>query len=235
VIHRLVVVGASFGGFDALKTMLRDLPATFPVPIAIVQHQSSPGSGLATLLQRYTALIVVDAEDKDELLPGFAYLAPPGYHLLVEREMVNRELVDRKPVDRGPLDRGSIDRGTVALSIDPTVQHARPSIDVLFESAADVYGPDVIGVILTGTGRDGAAGLTRIKRRGGLAIVQDPATATRAAMPEAALASTPVDLVLPIEQIGGRLVQLLAPPSANPAPPHQLHAPLAPESSLSRI
>jgi two-component system chemotaxis response regulator CheB len=164
--------------------------------------------------------VVADAEDKDELLPGCAYLAPPGYHLLI---------------DRAPIDRGPGHHGTMALSVDPPVQHARPSIDVLFESAADVYGPDVIGVILTGTGRDGAAGLTRIKRRGGLAIVQDPATATRAAMPEAALASTPVDLVLPIEQIGGRLVQLVAPPSANPAPSRQPREPLAPESSLSRI
>jgi two-component system chemotaxis response regulator CheB len=224
VIHRLVVVGASFGGFDALKTMLRALPASFPVPLAIVQHQSSPGSGLATLLQRYTAVAVADAEDKDELLPGFAYLAPPGYHLLIDRGLA----------DRGLADQGAVDRGILALSVDPPVQHARPSIDVLFESAADVYGPEVVGVILTGTGRDGAAGLTRIKRRGGLAIVQDPATATRAAMPEAALASTPVDLILPIEQIGGRLLQLMEQPAPDPSPQqHSEH--LAPESSLSRI
>jgi two-component system, chemotaxis family, protein-glutamate methylesterase/glutaminase len=224
VIHSLVVVGASFGGFDALKTVLRALPASFPVPLAIVQHQSSPGSGLATLLQRYTTLIVADAEDKDELLPGFAYLAPPGYHLLIERAIA----------DPGVGGRGVLGRGTVALSVDPPVQHARPSIDVLFESAADVYGPEVVGVVLTGTGRDGAAGLTRIKRRGGLAIVQDPATATRSAMPEAALASTPVDLILPIEQIGGRLLQFMEQPAAYPAP-QQPREPLAPESSLSRI
>jgi two-component system chemotaxis response regulator CheB len=212
VIHRLVVVGASFGGFDALKTVLRALPASFPVPVAIVQHVGTPGSGLATLLQRYSSLVVADAEDKDDLYPGFAYLAPPGYHLLVER-------------------------GSLALSIDPPVEHARPSIDVLFESAADVYGPEVVGVILTGTGRDGAAGLTHIKRRGGLAVVQDPGTARRPAMPEAALASTPVDLVLPVEKIGGWLVQLpdLHWPETNPAPQHQTRAPLAPESSLTRI
>ena len=215
--HRLIVMGASFGGFDALKTVLRALPAGFPVPLAIVQHQGAPGSGLATLLQRYCALVVVDGEDKDEIVPGFAYLAPPGYHLLVER-------------------------GSFALSIDPPIEHARPSIDVLFESAADVYGPEVIGVILTGTGRDGAAGLTAIKRRGGIAIVQDPATARRAAMPEAALASTPVDLVLPVERIGGWLVQLGAPPGASiggaptmPAqrPWHPTRAPFAPESFLT--
>jgi two-component system chemotaxis response regulator CheB len=157
------------------------------VPLAIVQHQGALGSGLATLLQRYCALVVVDGEDKDDILPGFVYLAPPGYHLMVER-------------------------GGLALSVDPPIEQARPSIDVLFESAAHVYGPEVIGVILTGTGRDGAAGLTAIKRRGGVAIVQDPATAARAAMPEAALASTSVDLVLPVDRIGGWLVQLVVPP-----------------------
>lgn len=212
MIHRLVVVGASFGGFDALKTVLGTLPANFPAPVAIVQHQGNPGSGLATLLQRYSALVVADAEDKDDLSPGVAYLAPAGYHLLIER-------------------------GRLALSIDPPVQHARPSIDVLFESAADVYGPEVVGVILTGTGRDGAAGLTHIKRRGGLAVVQDPLTARRAAMPEAALASTAVDLVLPVEKIGGWLVQLpdLRWEQRNPAPQHQTRELLAPESSLTRI
>jgi two-component system chemotaxis response regulator CheB len=205
VIQGLVVVGASFGGFDALKVVLGALPAAFPCALAIVQHQGSPGTGLAALLQRYTALVVVDAEDKDDTVPGVAYVAPPGYHLLAER-------------------------GSLALSIDPPVLHARPSIDVLFESAADVYGPGVIGVILTGTGRDGAAGLTRIKQHGGLAIVQDPATAARAAMPEAALASTVVDWILPLEQIGPRLIELHVPVVSGPAT--QL---MAPESPLTRI
>lgn len=198
MIGGLVVVGASFGGFDALKVMLGTLPAAFPLPLAIVQHQGDQGSGLAGLLQRHTALAVVDAEDKDDAMPGIAYLAPPGYHLLAER-------------------------GTLALSVDPPVMHARPSIDVLFESAADAYGSLVIGVILTGTGRDGASGLARIKQRGGRAIVQDPATALRAAMPEAALASTLVDWILPLEKIGPRLVELHGPFGGEPAP--QLAAP----------
>jgi two-component system chemotaxis response regulator CheB len=210
VIYQLIVLGASFGGFDALKTLLGTLPSHFPVPLVVVQHQSSPGTGLATLLQRYSALAVREAEDKEEIQPGTVYLAPPGYHLLVER-------------------------GSLALSVDPPVEHARPSIDVLFESAADAYGPEVVGVILTGTGRDGAAGLARIKRRGGMAIVQDPATARRAAMPEAALASTPVDLVLPIERIGRWLVQLQHYPRADGASQHQTPEPLAPESRLTRI
>jgi two-component system, chemotaxis family, protein-glutamate methylesterase/glutaminase len=214
VIHRLIVVGASFGGFDALKVLLGGIPATFPVPLAIVQHQASAGAGLATLLQRYTSLIVVEAEDKDVAQPGHAYVAPPGYHLLVED-------------------------GTLALSVDAPVLHARPSIDVLFESAADAYGPGVAGVILTGTGQDGAAGLGRIKRGGGLTIVQHPATAERAAMPLAAMAATAVDLVLPLDEIGPRLAQLYQsaspgpkarPPGPSPAPTF----PLAPESPLTR-
>ena len=204
MIQRLVVVGASFGGFDALKVLLGALPATFPSPLAIVQHQGSPGNGLASLLQRYTALVVVDAEDKEDMLPGVAYVAPPGYHLLVEP-------------------------GSLALSVDPPVSHARPSIDVLFESAADVYGTRTTGVVLTGTGRDGAAGLACIKQRGGRTIVQDPATATRAAMPRAALASTIVDWILPLEMIGPRLVELQESMAHLPAPRS-----LAPESPLAR-
>lgn len=200
----LVVVGASFGGFDALKVLLGSLPASFAAPLAIVQHQGSPSAGLAGLLQRYSELIVADAEDKDALRPGVVYLAPPGYHLLVEP-------------------------GSLALSVDPPVSHARPSIDVLFESAADVYGPRAIGVVLTGTGRDGAAGLARIKRRGGRTVVQDPATALRAAMPAAALESSVVDWVLPLEKIGPRLVELLRPTMSGAAP--QL---VAPESPLTR-
>jgi two-component system chemotaxis response regulator CheB len=208
LVHDLVVVGASFGGFDALKIVLGALPASFPAPLAIVQHLGSPGGELAALLQRHTALAVVDAEDKAESRPGFAYLAPPGYHLLVEL-------------------------GNLALSVDPPVLHARPSIDVLFESAADVYGSRVVGVILTGTGRDGAAGLARIKQRGGRAIVQDPATALKAAMPEAALASTPVDWTLRLEEIGPRLLEL----HKEEQPASRVVAPqlIAPESPWTRI
>jgi two-component system, chemotaxis family, protein-glutamate methylesterase/glutaminase len=198
MIAELVVVGASFGGFDALKVMLGGLPESLPLPLAVVQHQGSPGAGLAALLQRYTALVVVDAEDKDDLRPGVVYLAPPGYHLLAER-------------------------GSLALSIDPPVVHARPSVDVLFESAADAYGPAVIGVVLTGTGRDGAAGLARIKDRGGRAIVQEPSTAIRSEMPAAALASAVVDWILPLERIAAQLIELCQPASADHAP--QLAAP----------
>jgi two-component system chemotaxis response regulator CheB len=119
---------------------------------------------------------VREVDDKEAIEPRHVYLAPPDYHLLVER-------------------------GSFALSTDERVQHARPSIDVLFESAADAYGERVIGIVLTGANEDGAAGLARIADRGGLAIVQDPESAERRAMPDAAIAAgTPT--VLPLEEIG---------------------------------
>src|SRR5207247_7044474 len=116
-------------------------------------------------------------EDKTAIEPRHVYIAPSDYHLLVEA-------------------------GSFALSVDERVQHARPSIDVLFETAADAYGDRVIGVILTGANEDGAAGLARIKARGGVAIVQDPAGAAKRVMPEAAIAATVADAVLPLEDIG---------------------------------
>ena len=124
-----------------------------------------------------------DVEDKSPIEPRHVYLAPSDYHLLVEP-------------------------GSFALSVDERVQHARPSIDVLFESAADAYGERVIGVILTGANEDGAAGLARIKRRGGAAIVQDPGSAERRAMPDAAIAATVADAILPLEEIGRFLCSL---------------------------
>jgi two-component system chemotaxis response regulator CheB len=187
--YRVVVIGASYGGFDALKVVLGALPATFPLPVMVVQHQGAGSTELAALLQRYTPLPVVEANDKDEPRAGWIHLAPPGYHLLLDAE-------------------------GLALSVDAPVVYARPSIDVLFESAADVYGAATIGVILTGTGRDGAAGLARIKERGGVTIVQDPETALRRMMPDAALAGSSVDWMLALGEIGGRLVALCA--SATP-------------------
>jgi two-component system chemotaxis response regulator CheB len=189
--YQVVVVGASYGGFDALRVLLGGLPPAFPVPVVVVQHQGAGSSELASLLQRYTPLVVVEAEDKDPLRPGWVHVAPPGYHLLVDSE-------------------------GLALSVDAPVVYARPSIDVLFDSAADVFGADAIGVILTGTGRDGAAGLAHIKQRGGVTIVQDPATALRRMMPDAALATSRVDWMLPLDEIAGRLVELCS--DAAPAP-----------------
>ncbi len=180
----IVVIGTSLGGFDALKTVLGALPRELGLPVVVVQHQSEGvATDLARLLQRYTSLGFVEPEDKERLEPGRVYLGPPGYHLLVER-------------------------GSVALSTEAPVLRARPSIDVLFESAADTYGPGVIGVALTAASQDGAMGLARIKQKGGVAIVQDPATAESPILPAAALTATPVDAVLPLGEIGHYVARL---------------------------
>jgi two-component system chemotaxis response regulator CheB len=182
----LVAIGTSLGGLNAILSVLRPLPADLPVPILVVQHRGpTSDSGLVDLLQRHTALTVVEADDKAKLVPGTLFVAPPDYHLLVEG------------------------RGWLALSTDGPVRSARPSIDVLFETAADAYGPAVLAVLLTGASADGAAGLARVKARGGRAIVQDPATAECATMPAAGIAAATVDYILPLERIGDYLVSLV--------------------------
>jgi two-component system, chemotaxis family, protein-glutamate methylesterase/glutaminase len=176
--YELICIGASWGGLHAVSRLLGDVPDDIDQPIAIAQHRHpEAGSALAELLGEHTRRPVLDVEDKTPIEPRHVYLAPSDYHLLVEP-------------------------GSFALSVDERVQHARPSIDVLLESAADAYGPAVIGVILTGANEDGAAGLARIKRRGGVAIVQDPGSAERRAMPDAAIAATVADAILPLEEIG---------------------------------
>ena len=159
--------------------MLADLPDEIDLPVVVAQHRhpSAVAGGLPDLLNLRLRRTVQDVEDKTTLEPGHVYVAPPDYHLLVER-------------------------GRLALSLDERVKYARPSIDVLFESAAYAYGPGAIGIILTGANEDGAAGLAEIKRRGGVAVVQDPADATRRAMPDAAIAATAADAILPLEDIG---------------------------------
>ena len=161
-------------------------PAGLPVPVVIVQHRAATSDGsLAEVLQDATPLRVVDAEDKISLEPATVYVAPADYHLLVEQ------------------------RGALALSTDGPVRSARPSIDVLFESAADAYGPALLGILLTGASADGASGLACIKALGGRAIVQDPATAECSTMPSAGIGATAVDYILPLEKIGEHLVSLV--------------------------
>ncbi len=176
--YELIAVGGSWGGLAALSRLLDELPDEVDQPVVVVLHRAAdaPEGGLATVLAHHIRRPVADAEDKDPIERNHVYLAPPDYHLLVER-------------------------GSFALSIDARVQYARPSIDVLFESAADAYGEGVIGVILTGANEDGARGLAAIKATGGVAIVQDPAQAVRRAMPDAAIAATVADAVLPLEAI----------------------------------
>jgi two-component system chemotaxis response regulator CheB len=183
---QIIVIGTSLGGLNALTLLLRRLPPTLPVPVAIVQHRGTGDDGaLVNLLKQESRVKVLDAEDKMQMSPGHAYLAPADYHMLVE------------------------DDGTLALSTDPPVRSARPSIDVLFESAAHAYGENAIGVVLTGASADGADGLRSIKERGGIAVVEDPSTAECSIMPAAALAAAPVASVLPLNRIPDYLSALV--------------------------
>jgi two-component system, chemotaxis family, protein-glutamate methylesterase/glutaminase len=184
--YELVAMGASWGGLHAVETVLDGLPDGFTTPIAIAQHRAvDSGSGaLAHVLSLRSGLDVKEVGDKDAIEPGGVYLAPADYHLLVE------------PTG-------------FALSTEAVVQHSRPSIDVLLDSAADTYGGRLIAVILTGANDDGAYGIRRVKRRGGVTIAQDPSTAARREMPEAAIATGAVDHVLPLEDIGPRLGELV--------------------------
>jgi two-component system, chemotaxis family, protein-glutamate methylesterase/glutaminase len=181
----IVVVGASWGGLHALERLLGSLPGDFGAPVVVAQHRQPGGDELlAGLLDARTDLDVCEAEDKDELRAGCVLLAPAGYHLLV-------------------------DDGHLALSVDAAVRYSRPSIDVLFDSAARWYGPLAVGVVLTGANDDGARGLATLRERGGYAIVQDPADAEVPQMPQAALDRAGADAVLPLHEIPGALVALV--------------------------
>ena len=186
--YQAVVMGLSAGGLNALQILLPTLPVAFTMPIVIVQHlHPQQERSFLEWLARACSLPVREAEEKESARPGIVYFAPPNYHLLIESDR------------------------TFSLSIDPKVNFSRPSIDVLFETAAEVYGRWLIGIVLTGASRDGAAGLRRIKENGGLAIVQDPADAQSPAMPSAALTETAVDHVLKLTEIGELLARLGGP------------------------
>lgn len=177
--RKAVVCGVSAGGLDALRILLATIPEDFAPALIIVQHRlARQDEFLAGLLATACRLPVKEAEDKEDVLGGVVYLAPANYHLMIE-------------ADR-----------TFSLSIDEKVNFSRPSIDVLFETAAEVYGAGLIGIILTGASRDGAAGLRRVKEMNGIAVVQDPKTAEFPAMPLAALEETQIDHILSIERIG---------------------------------
>lgn len=181
--ERLIVIGSSAGGLHALGVILGGLGRGFPAPIAVAQHRSADVDGrLVELLSRKSRLPVEEAEDKSPLQPGHVYLAPPDYHMLVER-------------------------GEIDLSVDAPVSWARPSIDVLFESAAYAYGPATLAVALTGGSNDGAAGAAQVKAAGGLVLVQDPADALCPVLPRAVLDRIAAE-VLPLEAIAGRLAEI---------------------------
>lgn len=181
--YRLVLIGASAGGLDAVCTLLRALPRDFQLALCIVQHRSRDSTALCEILQGCSALPVSEVTDKMEVEAGHVYLAPPDYHLLA-------------------------DMAHFSLSLDAQEMYSRPSIDVAFESAAEVYREELVGVILTGANQDGARGLRQLVDCGGFAIVQDPATAEVPVMPAAAMQAVPEAEVLAIPAIADRLQTL---------------------------
>jgi two-component system chemotaxis response regulator CheB len=178
----VVVVGTSAGGLRAHERVLGDLPSKFGIPIVAVQHRARESDAFASVVRSLVTLPVHEAEDKDLMKAPGVYLAPPDYHLLLEP-------------------------GTFALSTDEPVSFSRPSIDVLFESAADAYGTGVVAVLLTGGNQVGSRGRARIRAAGGVAIVQDPETAESPQMPAAAIARGAADRVLPLGDIAAELLR----------------------------
>jgi two-component system, chemotaxis family, protein-glutamate methylesterase/glutaminase len=177
-----VVIGCSAGGLDALRILLNALPAEFAAAVIVVAHTAPDGiSMLPALLAKTCLLPVSEAMEREPVLPGHVYTAPPNYHLLIEPKRV------------------------FALSVDERVCFARPSIDVLFRSAADAYGERLTGVILTGANNDGAQGLKAIKAAGGLTLVQDPDSAYADTMPKAAIATGAVDKIKRLDALAAEI------------------------------
>lgn len=181
-IPKAIVIGASAGAVEALLTILPALPKDYPLPIFIVVHVPPDRRNvLAPLLEARGQITVKEGEDKEPVIGGVVYIAPSDYHMLVEEDF------------------------SISLSSDELVNFSRPAIDVLFESAADAYGPGLMGVILSGANQDGAAGLAKVAKFGGTMIVEDPAGAFAPQMPGFALAACPTAKVVPLKSIASRL------------------------------
>lgn len=191
-----VVIGASAGGIEALTMLLPALPPQLTTPFFIVLHlpRERP-SLLVEIFRPRCAVPVREPEDKEPIAPGTVYFAPPDYHMLLERN------------------------GRIALSADEPLHFCRPSIDVLFESAADAYGEHLLGIILTGANEDGASGLEAVHRAGGTTVVQQPESAVAPVMVISALQRARADYVLPLERIANLLRTLAAPAPADESQP----------------
>jgi two-component system chemotaxis response regulator CheB len=175
---KAVVIGGSAGSLEALSAILPELPPDFPLPIFVVVHvPADKESVLAEVLQVKSRLRICEAQDKEPIEAGTVYFAPPDYHLLIEAD------------------------GHLTLSFDEQVLFSRPSIDVLFESAADAYGGELVGIVLSGANQDGARGLKSVAAEGGTAVVQNPESAQSETMPAAALALCPSARILDPTQI----------------------------------
>lgn len=183
--YEAIVIGVSEGGMQALSSLLASLPVGFSMPVIIVYHRmSTPDSFLEEHLDGLCKLKVVEAVPNEKIMSGKVYIAPGGYHLMIEREKL------------------------FSLSVDAPVNYSIPSIDVLFDSAADVYKEKLIAVILTGANADGSNGLKKIRALGGLGVVQDPETADVRFMPESAISIAGADHILALEDIGPFLVEI---------------------------
>jgi two-component system chemotaxis response regulator CheB len=183
--YEAIVIGVSSGGMTALKYLFSALPFDFGLPIIVVQHVSPRSDNQwIELLNDLSNLNIKEADEKEPIKPGNVYIAPSNYHLLIEKDK------------------------TFSFTIDERVNFARPSIDVLFESAAEAYKNKLIGVILTGSNNDGTNGIKRIKEYGGLAIIQDPKTAESSYMPSSAISATQPDFILSLEEIAELLTKL---------------------------
>jgi two-component system chemotaxis response regulator CheB len=182
--YDIAVIGTSWGGLAALRELVSCLPEDLPMPVVVIQHRHKHSdSALPQLLQDKTPLRVCEVEDKMPMEPGCVFVAPADYHLLVEPEHFT-------------------------LSVEEPIRYSRPSIDLTFTSAADVFGAKTIGVVLTGANADGSAGLKRIAERGGAALVQEPVTAESPTMPTAALKAVPTARTLTIDLIGGAIGEM---------------------------
>ena len=183
--YQAVVIGGSAGGLYALFGILEELPADFPVPIIVTQHRANDQTELfEKVLQHKCKIRIKQADEKEKIRPGFVYVAPPGYHLLVESDE------------------------TFSLSADMRVKYSMPSIDVLFESAALVFNKNLVGIILTGASNDGSAGIIAIKKYNGLTIAQNPEEAQFPYMPQSAIDTGAVTFIWTIKEIHQFLKQL---------------------------
>jgi len=186
--YEAVVMGVSSGGMQAMKVLFSQLPKHFPAPIIVVQHIGAHSdSTWISILNNNCKLTIKEADEKEVIKKGFVYIAPPNYHLLVEKDK------------------------TFSLSVDEKVNFARPAIDVLFETAAEAYNDKLIGVILTGSNHDGTQGMKKIKEYGGLTIAEDPATATSPFMPASAINAMQPEHIVSLENIVDLLINITTP------------------------
>lgn len=182
---KLIVIGGSAGSLDVLLKLVAGLPPHLPAAILVVTHRkASSEDRLVELLNARSSWAVREAEEKDLIVPNTIYIAPTDYHLLIEQDY------------------------SFSLDVSEKVNYSRPSIDITFESAAEVYGPSMLGILLSGANADGVEGLRSIKKRGGLCLVQDPGTAEVDYMPRQAIEQVEVDQVLPPAQLSAYIHQL---------------------------